>query len=172
MADPRRPRRVSRALSRRLGGHPLYVWLVWALLAAALAASPVLLSDPAAVSFMIDPELFVLVIAVAAVYARAELGVAKALAARCRRGRTPFQRRASIGLSSHSSAHERQLKHGSEQQTLKTASAHGMYSRRFLRHSRRCGVMGEVRTAAVSARGQTAPGRRLRRRLSEPQGLR
>ncbi|HEX3706744.1 MAG TPA: hypothetical protein VHV76_08950 [Mycobacteriales bacterium] len=71
-------------LRRQVFGRPVYFWLVWTAAAVSLAASPMLLTDPAALSFLVDPELLVLVVAVAAIYARVELGV---LRLRLRTGR-------------------------------------------------------------------------------------
>ncbi len=39
-------RAVANGLRRKVLGHPLYIWVIWAAAVLVLAASPMMLSDP------------------------------------------------------------------------------------------------------------------------------
>lgn len=63
-------------LQRRVFRLPLYVWLLWAVAAAVLAACPLLLSDPGMWPYLLDPELLALLVIVGAQYTRIEFVLA------------------------------------------------------------------------------------------------
>lgn len=56
---------VRRAAHKPLLGHPLSIWLLWALGAALLLSAPMALADPGIWMLVLDPELLALMIAVA-----------------------------------------------------------------------------------------------------------
>jgi hypothetical protein len=64
-------------LSRPIGPHPLWVWLLWAAVVAAFAASPMLLADPAMWFYVLDPELLALLAVVGWQMGRLQLGVVR-----------------------------------------------------------------------------------------------
>ena len=55
---------IRRALQRRIGRHPVWVWLLWAAATLALASSPIVFSDPGMWPFVFDPELLALLVIV------------------------------------------------------------------------------------------------------------
>lgn len=62
-------------VARRLFGLPLYVWVLWAIAAAVLAACPMMLSEPAMWFYLMDPELLALIVIIGVRYTRLELAI-------------------------------------------------------------------------------------------------
>lgn len=60
-------------LRRRIRGHAVAVWLLWALGAAILLSAPMAIADPGVWMLIVDPELLALMIAIA--FAAARIGV-------------------------------------------------------------------------------------------------
>ncbi len=66
---------VATGLGRKVLGHPLYIWLIWAAAVLVLAASPMILSDPVLWFSVFDPELLALIVIVGIRYTGWEIGV-------------------------------------------------------------------------------------------------
>lgn len=88
-------RHATEILRRRLWGHPMYVWALWAAAALVLAACPMMLSDPAMWPYLLDPELLTLVVIIGAHFtmlqiellgARISAGLRSRLASMCSKG--------------------------------------------------------------------------------------
>jgi hypothetical protein len=67
--------RLCAALSRPLLGHSRYVWLLWGVSVAVLAACPMMLSDPGMWPLVLDPELLALIVIVGAHYSTLQLSL-------------------------------------------------------------------------------------------------
>lgn len=63
---------------RRLWGHPIYIWVLWAIAAGVLAACPMMLSDPAMWAYLLDPELLALMVIIGVRYTRWEIELLRA----------------------------------------------------------------------------------------------
>jgi hypothetical protein len=64
---------MSAFLQRKVRGHAMAVWLLWALGAAILLSAPMAIADPGVWMLVVDPELLALMIAIA--FAAARIGV-------------------------------------------------------------------------------------------------
>jgi hypothetical protein len=60
-------------LTRKVRGHAIGIWLLWALGAVMLLSAPMAIADPGVWMLIVDPELLALMIAVA--FAAARIGV-------------------------------------------------------------------------------------------------
>jgi hypothetical protein len=68
-----RSRPTAALPSRRVGGFPLRVWLLWLVAVIVLVSCPMLLSEPAMWCYLLDPELLVLVVVIGVRYTRLQL---------------------------------------------------------------------------------------------------
>ncbi len=66
--------RLLRWLRRRVAGHPVYVWALWAGAAITLALCPMMLADPAMLFYLFDPELLALIVIIGVQSARLQAG--------------------------------------------------------------------------------------------------
>lgn len=64
---------IAAVLTRKVRGHALGVWLLWALGAVVLLSAPMAIADPGVWMLIVDPELLAVMIAVA--FAAARIGV-------------------------------------------------------------------------------------------------
>lgn len=67
---------VRRLLRRRLLGRPLWVWSLWLLGALVVVATPMALTEPGMWSYLLDPELVALMVAVGLRYTGLQLRMA------------------------------------------------------------------------------------------------
>lgn len=65
--------RISEFLQRKVRGHAVTVWLLWALGAIILLSAPMAIADPGVWMLVVDPELLALMIAIA--FAAARIGL-------------------------------------------------------------------------------------------------
>ena len=64
---------ITAFLQRKVRGHAVGVWLLWALGAVILLSAPMAIADPGVWMLVVDPELLALMIAIA--FAAARIGV-------------------------------------------------------------------------------------------------
>jgi hypothetical protein len=67
--------RISAFLQRKVRGHAVSIWLLWALGAVILLSAPMAIADPGVWMLIVDPELLALMIAVAIAAARIGIGL-------------------------------------------------------------------------------------------------